>query len=184
MKQLLLILFLLLFTACGTKKFYTLGNNMHIKTKENFNKSIDVLKVKVPKYLHEHKIVRQVSPYQIEFIDKANWLIPMEKKLTQMLIEYLQQSMNNPNIHLYPWDSNNNTNIRISIDIQKFIASKDSVALKANYKVMYLKSKTSKMKSFEIQLPTNASIENMMSVMEEVYTLLIEQIKTTILNNK
>ena len=184
LSYLLNFLLLILLMGCGSKKFYTLGDNIEVKNHHNFSQNIDVLKVKVPKYLQENKIVRQVSPYQIELIDNTDWLIPMEKKLTQMLIEYLQTSLNNPNVHLYPWESDNKTNIRVSVDIKKFIASKEVVVLKANYKIMNLEQRTHQLKSFETKKATTAKMEDMMRSMEEAYTLLLEDIQTTIINNK
>ena len=184
MKKLSAILFLLLLTACGSKKFYTLGDNLNIGSTTTYEQTIDVVKVTVPKYLKEHKIVRQVTPYQIELIDKAQWLVPMEKKLTEILIEYLQQSLNNPNVHLYPWDSDNRTEKRISIEIKKFIASDNQVMLKANYKIMNLKSNTSKIRLFKTTVATTKTIESMMQGMEKAYLELIENIKTSLINNK
>lgn len=184
MKKLLAILFLLLLTACGSKKFYTLGDNLNIGSTTTYEQTIDVVKVTVPKYLKEHKIVRQVTPYQIELIDKAQWLVPMEKKLTEILIEYLQQSLNNPNVHLYPWDSDNRTEKRISIEIKKFIASDNQVMLKANYKIMNLKSNTSKIRLFKTTVATTKTIESMLQGMEEAYLELIENIKISLINNK
>jgi uncharacterized lipoprotein YmbA len=184
MKKLFPLLLLLLLTGCGSKKFYTIGDNLNINSTTTYNKTIDVVKVTVPKYLKEHKIVRQISPYQIELIDKAQWLIPMETKLTQILIDYLQQSMNNPNVHLYPWDSNNKTDKRISIEIKRFIASNKQVTLKANYKVMNLKTNTNETKLFETTVPNNSNIESMMQSMEKAYLQLAEKVKTTIINNK
>jgi uncharacterized lipoprotein YmbA len=179
-----ILLFLLLLTGCGSKKFYTLGDNLNIKSTTSYSKTIDVVKVTVPKYLKEHKIVRQITPYQIELVDKAQWLIPMEKKLTEILIDYLQQALNNPNVHLYPWDSNNKTEKRISIEIKNFIASDKKVMLKANYKILNLKNNTSQIKLFKTTVPITNNIESMMQGMEKAYLELIKNIKTTIINNK
>ncbi len=184
MKKLFPILFLLLLTGCGTKKFYTLGDNLNIDSTITYTQTIDVVNVTVPKYLKEHKIVRQVTPYQIELIDKAQWLIPMEKKLTEILIDYLQQSLNNPNVHLYPWDSDNKTQKRISVEIKKFIASDTQVMLKANYKIVDLKTNTSQIKLFETSIENSNNIESMMEAMEKAYLALLESIKTTLINNK
>jgi uncharacterized lipoprotein YmbA len=184
MQKLFPILFLLLLTGCGSKKFYTLGDNLNIHSSTTYSQTIDVVKVTVPKYLKEHKIVRQITPYQIELIHKAQWLIPMEKKLTEILIDYLQQSLNNPNVHLYPWESNNKTEKRVSIEIKKFIASNSDVMLKANYKIVNLKTNTNQTKLFETTVISNDNIESMMQGMEEAYLQLLSDIKTTIINNK
>ncbi len=184
MNRLLLILSLLFFTACDSKKFYTLGDNLNIRETTTYTQTIDVVKVTVPKYLKEHKIVRQISPYQIELVDKAQWLIPMDKKLTQILIDYLQQSMNNPNVYLYPWDSNNKTDKKVIVDIKKFIASQQQVMLKANYKIVDLKTNQKQTKNFETTVLNHSNIESMMKSMETAYLQLLQNIKETIINNK
>lgn len=184
MKQLLTFLLILLLTGCGTKKFYTLGDNLPIQNTHPFSQSIDVVKVKVPNYLKEQKIVRQITPYEIELIDKADWLIPMEKRLTEMLIDYLQQSMNNPNIHLYPWESDNKATLRVSVDIKKFIASNKEVTLKANYKIVNLTTKATQLKKFETKVPNDVTMKSMMKAMERAYFELMQEVEQTILNNK
>ncbi len=185
MKKLLLSLLLLgLFFGCGAKKFYTLGDTFNVHSTISNTQTIDVVKVSVPKYLKEHKIVRQITPYQIELIDKAQWLIPMEQKLTAMLIDYLQQSLNNPNVYLYPWQSSRGADKRVELKIQKFIASKQKVMLKANYKIVDLKNSKNQIYNFSTTLNSGSSIESMMQAMEEAYLALLEDIKTTLINNK
>jgi len=184
MNKLLPFLILLLLTGCGSKKFYTLGDNLNVSSTTTYSQTIDVVKVTVPKYLKEHKIVKQVTPYQIELIEKAQWLIPMEKKLTDILIDYLQQSMNNTNVHLYPWDSDNKTRKRISVEIKTFIASDKEVTLKANYKIMDLKTNTNQIKLFKTTVAKKPNIQSMLEAMEKAYLQLLSEIKTTVINNK
>ena len=183
MKRLLPLMLLLLFTGCGSKKFYTLGENLNITSATTYTETIDVVKVVVPKYLTENKIVRQVTPYQIEFIDKAEWLVPMEKELTDMLIDYLQQSLHNPNVHLYPWESDKKASKRVSIEIKQFIASEKEVILKANYKIVNLPNNKSNLKNFKTTVPTTNDIQSMLKSMQKSYQELIEKIKTSIIND-
>jgi uncharacterized lipoprotein YmbA len=183
MKRVLPFLILLLLAGCGSKKFYTLGDNLNVTSPTTYHESIDVVKVIVPKYLTEDKIVRQVTPYQIEFIEKAQWLVPMEKKLTDVLIDYLQQSLNNPDVHLYPWESDNKATKRVSIEIKKFIASDKEVTLKANYKIVDLTHHKNKTKLFKTTIPTNNDIHEMLKSMEKAYLELIKNIKTSLIEN-
>jgi len=183
MNRLLPFLILLLLTGCGSKKFYTLGENLKISSPTTYTESIDVVKVVVPNYLTEYKLVRQVTPYQIEFIDKAQWLIPMEKKLTDILINYLQQSLNNPNVHLYPWESNKKSTKRVSIEIKKFIASDREVILKANYTIVNLRDNSHKVEHFKTSVPTTHNIQEMLKSMEKAYLELIKNIKTSLIKN-
>ena len=184
MKKLLPFLILLLLTSCGTKKFYTLGENLKIKNEIQYSETIEVVQVSVPRYLQEYKIVKQVTPRQVELIKKAQWLVPMEERLTEILIDYLQQSLNNPNVHLYPWDADNEPKKRVSVEVKKFIASSKEVMLIANYKVMDFTNNTKQQKSFRSSIKTDGSMEGMMSSMEKVYLELLSEIKVTLLNNK
>jgi len=183
MNRVLPLIIILLLTGCGSKKFYTLGENLTIDSPITYNEPIDVVKVVVPKYLQEHKLVRQVTPYQIEFIEKAQWLVPMEQKLTDILIDYLQQSLHNPNVHLYPWESNNKATQRVSIEIKKFIASNNQVILKANYKIVDLRHNGRKIKNFTTAIKTTDNVQNMLKSMEKAYIELIKNIKTSLINN-
>ena len=185
LKLLLTVLsFLLLTTACGSKHYYTLGENIEIEATQSYNEPIDVVNVIVPKYLEEFKLVRQTSPYNIEIIDNAHWLTPMQKRLTNVLIDYLQQSMNNPNIHLYPWESEGNSKKRVTVRIKKFIAFNNSVILKANYKVHDLTTNTIKIERFQTSVKTDGSLDGMMQSMEKAYFKLTLNIKNNIINKQ
>jgi uncharacterized lipoprotein YmbA len=182
MKTILFIsFFLLLTTGCATKSYYTLGDNLSINSTDTYTESIGVVKVSVPKYLEEFQLVRQTSPYNVEIIDNANWLNPMQKRLTDMLIDYLQQSLNNPNVHLYPWESTNKDKKRVSLRIKKFIAYKDNVILSANYKIHDLESNRINAKHFETTVKTDGSLEGMMESMEKAYLKLAKDIKNNII---
>jgi len=181
MKVLLTLLFLLLTTGCATKSYYTLGDNLAVDSTDNYKENIAVVKVTVPKYLEEFKLVRQTSPYNVEIIDNANWLNPMQKRLTDMLIDYLQQSMNNPNVHLYPWESSKKDKKRVSVRIKKFIAYNDNVILKADYKIHDLESNTINSERFETSVKTDGSLEGMMASMEKAYLELARNIKNNII---
>ena len=176
-KLLPILSLLLLLTGCGSKKYYTLGNTIDVQSTTTYTKEVDVVKINVPKYLRDHTLVRQISPYQVEIIDKAQWLTPMQKRLTNVLIDYLQKSLNNPNVHLYPWDAGKKTAKRVSVTIKRFIAYKNEVILEANYKIEDLENKTSKTKLFHTTVETNHDINNMMASMEKAYFELAEEIK-------
>ena len=182
MKVLFTLLFLLLATGCSTtKSYYTLGDNLAVDSTDNYKENIAVVKVTVPKYLEEFKLVRQTSPYNVEIIDKANWLTPMQKRLTDVLIDYLQQSMNNPNVHLYPWDSSNKDKKRVSVRIKKFIAYNNNVILKADYKIHDLETNTIKSELFKTSVKTDGTLDGMMASMEKAYLELATNIKNNII---
>ena len=173
--------FLLLSTGCASKHYYTIGDNITVEATESYLEPIDVVNVIVPKYLEEFKLVRQTSPYNIEIIDNTQWLTPMQKRLTDLLIDYLQQSMNNPNVHLYPWESRGKSKKRVTVRIKKFIAFNKNVILKANYKVHDLPSNTIKTERFQTSVETDGSVDGMMQSMEKAYLELAQSIKNNII---
>ncbi len=181
-KSLLIPIFtlLLLMGGCTPKRYYTLGNNLDITQKITYRKPIDVVTVNVPKYLQDLILVRQITPYQVELLDKARWLTPMKKRLTNVLINYLQKSLNNPNVHLYPWNANRKADKRVEVTIKRFIAYKDKVYLDADYKIYDYNTKKSITKLFSTKVETDKKIDSMMESMEKAYQQLLEEIKTEI----
>jgi len=184
MKKILLISLLsvaTLFIGCSSKEYYTLGDTSYINSSYTDTQTIAVLKVEIPKYLKDNAIVRQVSPYQVIRLKNSNWLTPMQKRLTNVLINYLQKSLNNPNIYLYPWESNKKTSKKISLKIKRFITYKDRVILEASYQINNLKTKEKKTKLFSTKVATSEDTESMMKSMEKAYFNLIEEIKLNII---
>ncbi len=180
MKRLLSLLFILLLTGCGSKKYYTLGNNLKITKKITYTRPIDVVTVNVPKYLQDQVLVRQTTAYQVELLKKAQWLTPMKKRLTNILINYLQNALNNPNVKLYPWNANRKADKRVEVTIKRFIAYKDNVYLDADYKIYNYLTKNAIDKLFSTKVKTAQGLDAMMESMEKAYLQLLEDIKTKI----
>jgi uncharacterized lipoprotein YmbA len=176
-----LISTLLLIEGCSSKRYYTFGNTSSIEAKEEYNGSIAVEKVGLPKYLKDNTLVRQVTPYQVELIKDTNWLTPMPKHLTNVLISYLQKSLNNPNVHLYPWESDKETQKRLSVKIKRFISYNNEVILDASYQIDNLKTKQKDTKLFTTRIKASSSIESIVEAMEEAYFELSEEIKNEII---
>lgn len=185
MKKPLLIplFFILLLQGCSTKHYYTFGDTSNIQATQTYTKNITVEKVEIPKYLQDNTLVKQVTPYQVMLIDKANWLTPMQKHLTNVLISYLQKSLNNPNVYLYPWEMDKNTYKRVSLKIKRFIAYQDHVTLEANYKIYDFSKKSYITKLFHTKVKTEESTESIMEAMEKAYFKLMEEIKNQIIKS-
>ena len=182
MYRLLLALFtLLLLTACSPKQLYTFGNTAHItpsSQQQTSQQFIGVEQIKLPIYMMDSPIYKKDSPYHLVEIKKASWTHSMDKHLTNMLIAYLQKSLNNPNIYAYPWSSSPRTDKRISLTIANFIAHKGVINLDATYQILDKKTKKSSNYLFNHNEPIqNKSIEAMMEAMEKIYFKLAKQIK-------
>jgi len=162
--------------GCSSKKYYTLGDTSNITSKYNYKKAIGIEKIEIPKYLKDNSLVKQITPYQVERIKDANWLIPMQKHLTNVLISYLQKSLNNPDINLYPWESHKKITKKVSLKINRFIAYKNTVILEGSYQINNLETKTSDTELFSKKVVTGESTESMMKAMEKVYFLLASEL--------
>ena len=176
-----LLIILLIATGCSSKKYYTLGTNINVQSTVTYTKPIDIVTVNVPKYLQDHILVRQATPYQVKLLDKAQWLTPMKKRLTNVLIDYLQKSLNNPSVHLYPWNGNKDPYQRVSLSIKRFIAYEDKVYLDANYKIYNYKTGKSINELFLTTVPTDQTVDGMMESMEKAYFQLINKIQNTLI---
>ena len=182
-KILLSALVVLLLNGCSSKEYYTLGDtsSINFSSQKVCQQTIAVEKVEIPKYLKDNAIVKQVSPYQVIRLKEANWLTPMQKRLTNVLINYLQKSLNNPNIYLYPWESTKDTDKKISLKVTRFIAYNNEVILEASYQIKNLKTKKRTTKLFNTKVPTTEKTEKMMEAMETAYFKLTEDIKNNII---
>jgi len=178
---LFIVLLLLFFQGCSEKSYYTLGSTSDVKATQTYTKTIAVKKVEIPKYLKDNSLVRQITPYQVTVIKDAYWLSPMQRRLTNVLINYLQKSMNNPNIHLFPWESEKDTDQRVSVTIKRLLAYKDEVRLEASYKIRDIESNTYTTKLFTTKVPTTESTDAMVESMEKAYFQLLESIKIDVL---
>jgi uncharacterized lipoprotein YmbA len=169
----------LFFSACGSKQLYTLGDTTNIpnSTEKNFD-FIAIEKVELPIYFMDSPIYRKYNPYHLEEIKNANWINSMDTHITNVLISYLQKSMNNPNIYAYPWSNIKKMDKKVSLNISTFIAYKDSITLDANYHIMDKNSKEGSNYLFNTKEHIeDKSVESMIKAMEKAYFRLAKEIK-------
>jgi len=181
MKQLILTLIsLLLLTACSSKQLYTFGDTSSIaQTVKNNHDFIAVEKVELPIYFMDSPIYKKSTPFHLTKIDQANWINAMDEHLSNVLISYLQKSMNNPNIYAYPWSTIKRLDKKISLTITEFIAYQNMVTLEANYRIFDKKNNQTSNYFFQTKEPIKEeNIESMLRAMEESYFRLAQQIKS------
>jgi len=178
----LLLLYLFFTIGCSSKEYYTFGDNIAaISSSHKSTKIISIEKVKIPKYLTDSSVVYQLTPYRVIRLKEANWLTPMKKRLTNILINYLQKSMNNPNIYLYPWENKQKSDLLISLKIKRFISYQGEVILEAQYRIKNFKTGKTITKLFETKEPSSHLAEDIMKSMERAYFKLIEEIEKDII---
>ena len=178
-KIVLLSLSLTILGGCSSKQFYTLGDTSNITymghtTKEN----IAVEKIELPIYLMDSPIYKKETPYHLVKIEDASWMHSMDTHLTNVLITYLQKSLNTASVYPYPWSSIDRVDKKISLNISEFIAYKNHIYLDANFQIYDKNSKKSSNYLFntKIELKDN-SIESIIEGMDRAYFKLLEKIK-------
>jgi len=175
------LLLLFIISGCSSKEYYTLGDTSNIISEQHDKQIIAITKVEVPKYLKDNAIVKQISPYKVVRLKNSNWLTPMQKRLTNVFINYLQKSLNNPNIYLYPWENKKETNKKITLKIKRFIAYKNNVILEASYQIDNIKTKNYTTKLFSTKVSSSEETEEMIEAMEKAYFKLIQKITKDII---
>ncbi len=173
---------ILLLTSCGSKQLYTLGDTAHIKpSNRTTHEAIAVEKIELPIYFMDSPIYKKNTPYHLVKVDNANWIQSMDTHLTNVLIGYLQKSLNTATIYPYPWSSVDKIDKKISLTIRNFIAYKHRVNLDANFAIYDKNQKKSSnyLFSTKTQIEDN-SVEGMIEAMDKAYFQLLKRIKSHI----
>jgi cholesterol transport system auxiliary component len=182
MKYILRILSLLLVLALsgcvsGSNTYYILSVASQPKTTYAIEeKVIGVEKVTVPAYLYKRKIAIAESSSQIKLFDTAKWGEDLDSGLTNRLIGYLQKKFNNPNVYLYPWGIDKQPDIKVSVQITRFIAQGDKVYLNSTWSVENLKTKKRISRLFSTQVPTKSDVQSIVHAMDVAFSQFEERV--------
>jgi len=172
------ILLLLFFVGCGgSSQYFMLSEPIMIKKYNSRSSSIiGVEKISLPEYMLQGKVAISLSSTEIKYLDTAKWINDMEGSLTKQLIVTIQKSFNTPKVYAYPWDLSRQADIKIKININKFIAYGDKVYLDANYEIKNLKSSKLQGKLFNTTVPTDSSSISIVSSMNIAFSKLTKKI--------
>jgi uncharacterized lipoprotein YmbA len=173
-----LIIFILFFGACSSKELYTLGDRIDInKPIKESKEFMAVEKIELPTYFLDSQIYIKKNPYHLERIEKANWISDMDVHLTNVLIAYLQKSLDNPNIYPYPWSNIKKIDKKISVKITNFISYNGEVTLNATYQILDKNKRKTANYFFRTKENINGkSIEKMIEAMEKAFFKLAKDI--------
>jgi uncharacterized lipoprotein YmbA len=147
--------------------------------KKYYNKNsavIGVEKISLPEYMLQGRVAIGLSSTEIRYLDSAKWIEDMESSLTKQLITTIQKSFNNPKVYAYPWDLSKQADIKIKVNINRFIAYGDRVYLDANYEIKRLKSGKLKGGLFSTTVPTNSSSASIVSSMNLAFSKLTKKL--------
>jgi len=140
------------------------------------NMVIGVEKVTVPGYLYKREIAIAKSNSQITLLGNASWGEDLDEGLTQRLISFLQKKFMQPNVHAYPWGLDYQPNIKVSVQISRFIAQNNKVYLDYTWSLDNLKTKRRKARLFSTSVVTKSDTQSIVSSMNKVFSELEESI--------
>ena len=167
---------LLIMVGCGSKGFFVLSTVQNPSTTHKIRyTSIGVEKITLPEYLFKREIAIAKSPSQISFLSGV-WAEDLDTGLTNRVVGFLQKKFNIANVHPYPWGSDNQPNLKVQIQISRFIAQNDVVYLNANWNIENLKSGKSKSKLFSTTVATDNKEAHIVASMDRAFKELEEDI--------
>ena len=178
-KIILTLIALLGLNGClsSSKSYYILSMASHPSVvyakKSNV---IGVETITVPGYLYKREIAIAKTSNQITLLGNALWGEDLDSGLTQRLISFLQKKFNQPNVYAYPWDVSRQPNVKVSVQITRFIAQGDKVYLDANWEIMKLSSEKRKARLFSTTVPTGSDAASIVNAMDRAFGQLEEQV--------
>ena len=161
----------------SSKNYYVLSMASHpsvVYTKKNM--IIGVEKITVPGYLYKREIAIAKTSNQITLLGNALWGEDLDSGLTQRLISFLQKKFNQPNVYAYPWDVERQPNLKVGIQITRFIAQGDKVYLDANWEVTQLDTHRHKSSLFSTTVPAGSDASSIVEAMDSAFSQLEEKV--------
>jgi len=137
---------------------------------------IGVEKITVPGYLYKRDIAIAQSNSQITLLGNAEWGEDLDAGLTNRLIGFLQNKFNQPNVYAYPWGIDTQPNIKVSVQISRFIAQGDRVYLDATWSIANMKTKRRKARLFHTSVPTRSDTQSVVSSMDRAFAQFEETV--------
>ncbi len=175
------IVLILLLNSCGSSNYYVLSPARQPTTLYTYkNKIIGVEKVTVPDYLYKREIAIAKSSTQISMLNGAEWGEDLDAGLTYRLISFMQKKFQQPSVYAYPWGLDRQPNIKLNVDVTRFIAQGDSVYLDANWEVVDMLTKRRKTGLFHTKVATKSDANSIVSSMDKALTELTEVVASGI----
>ncbi len=168
---------MLILSGCSVSSFYVLSTpSQPQKTYISKNQVIGVEKVTVPEYLFKREIAVAKSSSQVIFLDGSQWAEDMDTGLTHRLIAFLQKKFKQPGVYAYPWGTDVQPEIKVKVQVTRFIAQGESVYLDATWEVRNMRSDKSMLKLFSTTLPTKTDAESIVEAMNSAFGQLEEDV--------
>ncbi|MDQ7085432.1 MAG: ABC-type transport auxiliary lipoprotein family protein [Sulfurovum sp.] len=164
-----LLLAVFILQGCFSSNHYYIlsvaSNPSH--TYPSHNLILAVKKVTIPAYLYKREIAIAASSSKIILLPSSQWGEDLDTGLTNRIIGFLQKKFKNPHVYPYPWGLNTQADIKISIQVTRFIAENNSVYLDATWNIEDLKTKEVRAKLYSVRIDTTAEIEDIIKSMDK-----------------
>lgn len=167
-----------LLVGCGaTSSYYLLSLPKEpVKTYAPLGKSMGVEKVSVPHYFAKRQVAVAHSSSQISFMESAVWAEDMDTGLTNRLIGYLQKTFHQPQVYAYPWDTHKQPELKVRVQVTRFIAQGDKVYLDANWEIVDLQTTKHSAKLFSTAVATQSDAASIVKAMDAAFSQLEAQL--------
>ncbi|NOR55509.1 MAG: hypothetical protein GQ531_04820 [Sulfurovum sp.] len=174
----LAFLALFVFSGCigSSSSYYVLSvasQPSHVYARKN--KVIAVQKVSVPGYLFKREIAVASSSSQISFLG-ASWGEDLDEGLTNRLIGFLQKKFNQPTVYHYPWGLDNQPDIKVAVNISRFIAQNGVVYLDASWSLESFKRNKRVARLFSTSVATQSDATHIVNAMDQAFARFEESV--------
>ena len=178
LKTIVIPVAVMIVAGCGaTSSYYMLSvPTIPAKTYTALGKSIGVEKVTLPSYFDKRLLAVAHSSSQITFNSSAVWAEDMNTGLTNRLIGYLQKTFHQPQVYAYPWDTHTQPELKVRVQVTRFIAQGDRVYLDANWEIANLQNHTHQAKLFSTSVKTGSDAESIVQAMDSAFSQLETQV--------
>lgn len=139
-------------------------------------KTIGIEKVSVPKYLFKREIAIAKSSSEVAFLSDGTWAEDMDEGLTQRLVGFIQKKFNQPQVYEYPWGVDAQPNMKVRVQITRYIAEGNFVYLDANWHIEDLQTHQSKARLFSVKVPTKDDTKSIVAAMDQAFGKFEESI--------
>ena len=175
----LLLTFSVLFivSGCTLSNYYVLSTaSQPTVSYAHTHQVIGVEKVTVPKYIFKREIAVAKSSSQVTFLSGSQWAEDMDTGLTRRLIAFLQKKFKQPGIYAYPWGTDSQPDIKIKVQVTRFIAQGESVYLDASWEVRSMRTEKRTRRLFSTIVPTKADASSIVNAMDRAFGQLEEDL--------
>ena len=181
--SLTILLFLGLSGCATSSSYYVLSVAQKPKTVySGYHNVIGVEKISVPNYLYKREIAIAESSSKITLLGNALWGEDLDVGLTSRLIGYLQKKFNQPDVYAYPWGIDRQPELKVSVQITRFIAQGNQVYLDATWRIENMRTKKSKARLFSTSVHTKQDPQSIVSAMNQAFAQFEENVAIGIKN--